>query len=183
VMKGLNLRWKITELGEISSILGMKVSRDRPATKICSPNRHTSTESLDRRLRHYRKVEERRRVGRGINPNTAHAVPRDHRVLAVGCRLHWTRYQVRHVPGSFGSAAYRDLWQMAPGMVSNLSSTRAVGLTSGGDDKKPGRRRSRKLSTLRSPKQGERPCGCESCSRRWDTVNQPRYYAATTKEQ
>jgi hypothetical protein len=34
VMKGLSLRWRITELGEISTILGMKVSRDRQARKV-----------------------------------------------------------------------------------------------------------------------------------------------------
>jgi hypothetical protein len=28
VMKGLARRWKITELGEVSTILGMKVRRD-----------------------------------------------------------------------------------------------------------------------------------------------------------
>ena len=34
VMKGLKLRWKTTELGEISTILGMKVTRDRKQRKI-----------------------------------------------------------------------------------------------------------------------------------------------------
>ena len=34
VMKGLKSRWKITELGEISTILGMKVTRDRKQRKI-----------------------------------------------------------------------------------------------------------------------------------------------------
>jgi hypothetical protein len=34
VMKGLARRWKITELGEVSTILGMKVRRDRQAKKI-----------------------------------------------------------------------------------------------------------------------------------------------------
>jgi hypothetical protein len=34
VMKGFARRWKITELGEVSTILGMKVRRDRQAKKI-----------------------------------------------------------------------------------------------------------------------------------------------------
>jgi hypothetical protein len=33
VMKGLRRRWKITELGEVSTILGLKVRRDRQARK------------------------------------------------------------------------------------------------------------------------------------------------------
>jgi hypothetical protein len=34
VMKGLRRPWKITELGQVSTILGMKVRRDRQARKV-----------------------------------------------------------------------------------------------------------------------------------------------------
>jgi hypothetical protein len=34
VMHGLAKRWKITELGEVSTILGMKVSQNRRARKV-----------------------------------------------------------------------------------------------------------------------------------------------------
>jgi hypothetical protein len=34
VMKGLEDRWPITRLGEISTILGFKVTRDRKARKV-----------------------------------------------------------------------------------------------------------------------------------------------------
>jgi hypothetical protein len=63
---GLDSRRKITELGEVSTILGMKVSRDLKQRTSGPPNlRASRSDSLDigQRRHRYRYIEERRLRG------------------------------------------------------------------------------------------------------------------------
>jgi hypothetical protein len=147
VMKGLSLRWKITELGEISTILGMKVSRDRQARKVWL----TQPAYIDKIVERFpgrgptktplpstkgRQAEDEGRDG--ISP-----IPLTPYQEIVGC-LQWvagcTRPDVSFAASFLARQVARPtehLWQMALGVVAYLSSTRTVGLTLGGEEQRP----------------------------------------------
>jgi hypothetical protein len=147
VMKGLSLRWRITELGEISTILGMKVSRDRQARKVWLtqpayidkiverfPGRQPKKTPLP--ITKGRQAEDESRDGISSIPPTPYQE-------IVGC-LQWvagcTRPDVSFAASFLARQVARPtehLWQMALGVVAYLSSTRTVGLTLGGRAKKP----------------------------------------------
>jgi hypothetical protein len=147
VMKGLSLRWKITELGEVSTILGMKVSRDRQARKVWLtqpayidkivekfPGRQTKNTPLP--ITKGRQAEDESRDGISRIPPTPYQE-------IVGC-LQWvagcTRPDISFAASFLARQVARPtehLWQMALGVVAYLSSTRTVGLTLGGEEKRP----------------------------------------------
>jgi hypothetical protein len=107
VMKGLSQRWRITELGEIFTTLGIKVSRDRPARKVWL----TKPLYIDRIVERFPGHRPR------VKPLRLHQG--DHGVLAS--------LLARQV-----ARPTEHLWQMALGVLAYLSSTRTIGLTFGG---------------------------------------------------
>jgi hypothetical protein len=147
VMKGLSLRWKITELGEISTILGMKVSSDRQARKVWL----TQPAYIDKIVERFPgcrpkktplSIIKREQTG-GEGGNTLSPIPLTPYQEIVGC-LQWvagcTRPDISFAASFLARQVARPtehLWQMALGVVAYLSSTRTVGLTLGGKEKRP----------------------------------------------
>jgi hypothetical protein len=147
VMKGLSRRWKITELGEISTILGMKVSRDRQAKKIWLTQPAYIDKIIERFPGHRPSktplpIAKGEQTGGGSGDGLSPMPPTPDQEI-VGC-LQWiagcTRPDI-----SFGASFLarqvarptEHLWQMALGVVAYLSSTRTVGLTVGGEHERP----------------------------------------------
>jgi hypothetical protein len=145
VMKGLARRWKITELGEVSTILGMKVRRDRQAKKIWL-TQPAYIERVIERFPGHRPRATPLPLDRGKTTTwtdespTAPLTPFQE---IVGC-LQWvagcTRPDISFAASFLARQIARPtehLWKMALGVVAYLSNTRTIGLTLGGKGKRP----------------------------------------------
>ena len=146
VMKGLKSRWKITELGEISTILGMKVTRDRKQRKIWLTQTAYIDKLLDRFPDSSKSTKPR---GTPMNGRQVDEAQPSHRAAltayqeVVGC-LQWIATCTRPDISFTSSYLARYLndptdhqWQTAMGAVSYLLNTKTVGLTFGGCSPRP----------------------------------------------
>ena len=135
VMKGLKSRWKITELGEISTILGMKVTRDRKQRKIWLTQTAYIDKLLDRFPDSSKSTKPR---GTPMNGRQVDEAQPSHRAAltayqeVVGC-LQWIATCTRPDISFTSSYLARYLndptdhqWQTAMGVVSYLSTPRRL---------------------------------------------------------
>ena len=140
VLDGLQKRWKMTELGEISHILGLKVTRNRKAKKIWL----TQPAYIERLIERFPGHPTRKRTtplgSKGNADNAGDLVPLSRFQEIVGC-LQWIATCTR--PDISFAASYlarytaeprETHWEFALGVTSYLRHTQDEGLTLGGPE-------------------------------------------------
>jgi hypothetical protein len=141
VMKGLEEQWTITRLGEISTILGLKVTRDRKARKVWL----TQPAYIDHVLTRFPISNTHRARAAPITLTTIPTVETPAELTPyqeiVGC-LQWIAGCTRPDISFAASYLARQLarptdhyWNMALGVVAYLVQTRTVGIVLGGKEK------------------------------------------------
>jgi hypothetical protein len=144
VMKGLARRWKITELGEVSTILGMKVRRDRQ--KKIWLTQPAYIERVIERFPGHRPRATPLPLDRGKTTTwtdespTAPLTPFQEIVGCLQRVAGCTRLDISFAASFLARQIARPtehLRQVALGVMAYLSNTRTIGLTWGGKGKRP----------------------------------------------